>query len=238
MTTKLKTILVGAGALVLAILVGLGIYGAAQHKSYLISKGKAEALEIQYRDYEKTAKSEIASLTAQGANWKDARDAALAAVASAEQGKAATQAALDAEKARTKLLTADLLAGQINARIGINQALPVANGTFSLTRPGAENTLNVFLDGEGFKEKLKAESLVSENLRSAINSSQHENDTLGQRLSITQTELTKSVAAWDATKDTLKHLERSILGTKIKTFAVGVGVGAVAIIILHLCKVI
>jgi hypothetical protein len=238
MPTKIKGYLIAAGALVLVIMIGLGIYGAAEHKSYLISKGKAEALTTQFNEYEKQAQSQIASLTAQGENWKDATDAALSAAAAAGKQTAVIQAALEAEKARTKLLTADLLAGQINARIGINQLLPIASGSFSLTRPGAENTLNIFLDGEGYYKKLQAESLVSENLRSAVNSSQHDNDTLGQRLTIRETELTKSVAAWDATKETLGHLEKSILGTKIKSWAVGIGTGAVAVIVLHLLKII
>jgi hypothetical protein len=224
MSTKLKSCLAAAGALVLAIFIGLGIYGSAQHRAYLESKGKAEALTQQYRDYELIAKKAIVDLTIESANWKAAQEAALAAAESAGKQTAIITAALEAEKARTKTLPPDILAGNINLRIGPNECLPVANGSFSLTRYGVENTLNIFLDGEGYNEKLKAESLVSENLRSAYSSSQHENDTLGQRLSIRETELSNCIALKDATSDTLKHLERAQFGLKVKTIVITAGV--------------
>jgi hypothetical protein len=51
-------------------------------------------------------------------------------------------------------------------------------------------------------------------------------------------EIKTNKAGWASADETLKHLERSILGTKIKTFAIGLGVGGTIVLILRLTGII
>lgn len=238
MTTKLKTIFVAAGGILLLALAIIAIYATGQHRAYLISKGESVVLEQQFKDYRLTSEKEKTALTAEAIRTTAEKDAAIARANAASLKAGEIQSKLDAATALTAALPADVLSGQINARIGVNQSCPIMNGTFSFTRPGAESTLNLFLTGEASASKYAAERTVSSNLRDALTAADAGTVNVSARLSITETELTKCVAAKDATASALKHLEHSILGTKIKNFAIGVGVGAATVTVLHLLKVI
>ena len=238
MTTNLKTILIAIAGAILAALIGFVWYGGAEHAAYVQSKAQSAILTKQYSDYVASAKVALDKAKEDGQKWHDQAIANQTAADVAEQKIPAIQAALDAERARTKTLTPDALAGAVNLRIGANQSLPVANGTFSFTRPGAESTLNLFLQGEAAANKYAAEQIVSSDLRSAIDSSKHELDALGQRLTLVQGEYDLALPAWQADKNSLKFLERSILGLRIKTFVEGGIVFSVALTILHLTKII
>lgn len=235
---KLKAIFVSVGALVALVLAALVIYSTGQRKSYLTAKGEAAVLEKQFADYRLEADKAKAILTAEFATLTAEKNAALTAALNASLKAGEIQARLDAEQALTAALPADVLSGRINARIGVNQSVPIMNGTFSFTRPGTESTLNIFLEGEASASKYAAERTVTASLRDAVNASEKEVGNLGQRLYISETELDKAVAAWGADKDALKHLERSILGTKIKNLAIGAGAGVVIVTVLHLTGIV
>jgi hypothetical protein len=233
MTPKLNTYLVVALAVVLAIIAGLGIYGTAQRKAYLEAKGAAAVLEKQYVEYSTAAESQLASIAVAYSKAKAEKDAALAAATVAKNAQVAIQSALDAEKAKTHALPPDSLSGAINTRIGANQSWPTEGGVFTFTRPGTESVLNRFLNGEASESKYQAGEVVTVNLRAAIDAAERGTASISGQLTLTKGELDKCVAAKDANAEALKHLERSILGTKIKTFVVGAGVGAATLAVLH-----
>ena len=236
--TKLNQALVGLVALIVLIAGGLMIYGTAERKAYLQAKGEAIVLNQQFKDAQADAAKQIAALTVAYNTAQADKDAALAAANAAENGQVAIQAALDALKALTAAMPPDTLSGAINQRIGAAQSWPTAGGVFTFTRKGAESTLNVFLDGEASASKYHAEQLVTMNLHTAIDAAEQASVSLGSRLTLTQGELDKAVAAWGATQSALSHLEHSILGTKIKTFVIGAGTGALALYALHILKVL
>lgn len=236
--TKTNQILIAIVALIALLAGGLMIYSGAQKRAYLIAKGEAAVLEKQFADYRAEADKAKAILTAEFKTLTAEKNAAIAA-ANASAGQAVIiQAALDAEKAKTHALPPDGLSSTINQRIGANQSWPTEGGVFTFTRPGTEGVLNRFLDGEASEGKYQAEAVVTTNLRAAIDAAERGTAAISKSLTLTQGELDKCVAAKDATQDALSHLEHSILGTKIKNFAIGAGVGAVAVTVLHLLKVI
>ena len=232
-----KTIAI-IGGIVLAILSAIVVYSGHEHKLYLEAKGASAVLTADFVSYQTNAKTIIASLTAEAAQLLTAKNAAIDKANAAELSKDKIAADLAALQAQTALLPPNALAANINTRLGANQTLPIAAGGFSLTRPGAESALNLFLAGEADASRYKAEQTVSLNLRVALDASERESGNLGQRLSLTTGELDRAVKAWDADKDALTHLEHSILGTRIKAFAWGAGTGAVTVAILHILKVI
>jgi hypothetical protein len=219
--SKTTQILVAIVAFIALLAGGLMIYSGAQHKAYLISKGESAVLEKQFADYRLTSEKEKTALTAEAIRTTAEKDAAIAAANAADASKAAIQSALDAEKAKTAAMPADTLSGNINQRIGAGQSWPTAGGVFTFTRPGTESVLNRFLDGEASEGKYQAEMIVTLNLRTALGKSEGGAANLGTRLTLTQGELDKCVAAKDANAKALSHLEHSITGTAIKNLAIG-----------------
>jgi hypothetical protein len=227
-------------AIILTILAGLAgalvWYGNNQRQAYLEAKGAAAVLTRQYEDYRAQAEKQRAQLQAEAAQARSEKAAALDRAQALETDKDRLTAALTAEKAKVAALPPDALAGSINLRIGAGLSWPMGGGLFSFTRPGAEGVLTRFLQGEADAAGYKAEKSISANLRTAISAAEREAGNLGQRLYITTNERDKAVLAWDADKAALKSLERAILGTKVKTFLIGAGVGAAAVIILNLVR--
>jgi len=232
-TTRILAIILA----ILAALAGAAVwYGNNQRRAYLEAKGAASVLAKQYQDYK--AKSDPIILTLQEQSAKDRADklAAVERANAAEASKDRLSADLSAEKAKTAALTPDALSGSISLRVGAGEITPNQGGLYIFTRRGAESVLNLILDGEGYAKQYQAERTVSTNLRAALNAADHEASNLSQRLYITTNERDKAVLAWDADKAALKSLERSILGTKVKTFLIGAGAGAAAVIIFNLVR--
>lgn len=238
MTAKLKAYAAAAGVVLALIMVVLVLYGNEQRRAYLQEKGAAAVLEKQFKEYVLEVDKAKTILTGEFVALTAEKQAALIKANDAENAKVAIQAALDAEKAKTTALPPDTLVGNINQRIGANMSWPTGGGVFTFTRPGTENVLNRFLDGEASEGRYQAEQAVTVNLRAAIDAAERGTANVSKQLALTEGELDKCIAAKDANADALKHLERSILGRQIKTFAIGAGAGAVTVIALHLLKVI
>jgi hypothetical protein len=238
MNAKLKGVLIAAGGLLVIIAVGFVIWGQWNHKQYLIEKGQAIVLKQQFDLYKANAEKIEADLTAQAVILLAEKNAAIDAADKASAKAGQIQAALDIEIAKTAALQPDALSGNINQRIGAGQSWPTAGGVFSFTRPGTEATLNLFLTGESSAAKYQSEQVVSTNLRVALGKSEAETGNIGQRLTLTQTELDKLGLAYGAQGNSLKYLERSIVGVRIKTFVEGAVIGAAVVTVLHLVKVI
>jgi hypothetical protein len=236
--TKTTQVLIAIIAILALFAGGLMIYSGHEKKLYLIDKGKAQVLAKEYADYKASAEPQIVALTTASAKAKADKEAALAAAVVAENAKAAIQSALDAEKAKTHALPPDALSGAINTRIGANQSWPTEGGVFTFTRPGTESVLNRFLNGEASESKYQAEAVVTVNLRAAIDAAERGTASISGQLALTAGERDKAIAAWGATGDALKHMERAQFGLGLKHYVIGAGVGAAVLVILHVFKVI
>ena len=235
---SLKTILIAAGALILAILTGLVIYGGVEHKAAIVSKAEENVL-----------KSQLATLTATTAAKDKERDAAITASEAVKQAalkkaedehraRLKSDADRDAAIAQTKTLPDDSLSGNINLRIGAGASHPTAAGVFSFTRPGTESTLNYFLTGEAAESARDSAIKEAADNKTAFDSCQDQRKQDALKLvdkdsiiDLTNTALAKS-------DDAYRHLNNSIFGLKIKTFVEGGIVFSVALTILHLTKII
>ena len=221
--TKTTQALIALAALLVLALGGFVAYGNGQRKAYLEAKGAAAVLEKQYAEYQAAAGKEKAALELEAEKWRADKDAALIAAHNAEISQAMTQARLDAQLALTASLPPDALSGNINQRIGANQSWPTEGGVFTFTRPGTENVLNRFLTGEASESKYQAEAVVTVNLRAAIDAAERGTASISGQLALAAGERDRAIAAWGATGDALKHLERAQFGTKIKYAAYGAG---------------
>ena len=92
------------------------------------------------------------------------------------QEKSALRKALFAEKAKVKQLADDLLAMAFNNRVGQGELTLLQSGLFSLKRPGAENAVQLFIDGEYCQAELKREKEVTSLLRREIVSWENTNN--------------------------------------------------------------
>jgi hypothetical protein len=236
MTAQIKRALVIAGLVVAAILAGLVVYGNYQHVMYQQGLGASKTLTAEYNAYKSNAETAIAAKNAEIAQAAKDKLDALAQANAAAQSQAATQAELNRLKAETAALPPDALSGKINAFIGDNQTRPTADGRFSFTRPGADNTLNIFYERDAYQIQNGAYQAETLNLRTAISKSDLIIADWTQKYTLKDGEYQKALAAWSADKDALKHLSRSIFGRQVKTFIIGAGAGAAAVIIYTLVK--
>jgi hypothetical protein len=236
MTAQIKRALVIAGLVVAAILAGLVVYGNYQHVMYQQGLGASKTLTAEYNAYKSNAETAIAAKNAEIAQAAKDKLDALAQANAAAQSQAATQAELNRLKAETAALPPDALSGKINAFIGDNQTRPTADGRFSFTRPGADNTLNIFYERDAFKAQYSTEQSVSQSYRLALDKSDAIILDQEQKYTLKDGEYQKALAAWSSDKDALKHLQRSIFGLRTKSFLIGAGIGAAAVIIYNLIK--
>jgi hypothetical protein len=223
---------------VIALVVALGGWGYLEHKAYVAAKAKAGVLTAEFNDYQKQAEAIKANLEAEAVKLLAAKSAAIDAALASEQTKAQAIAERDAALAKIKALPDNDLSGAINLRIGVGLSWPVADGTFSITRYGAESVLSRFIAGEANASLYAAERSVTTNLRQALVASESESGNLGQRLYLTRGELSRAVKAWAADTSALKHLERSIIGRTVTTAVVSVGVGFAVAWGLHVAGVL
>jgi hypothetical protein len=228
MTSKQKAYAALIAFAFICVIGGAIIYGNHQRDAYLQAKGEAKAKSEALEAYKKGADAQIAALSSDIANLTKQRDAAIAQANDANGQKTAIQLKYEALKRETASLPADALSSNLNARLGTGETWPTAGGLFSFTRPGAERTLNLFLDGDEARGKLEASEKESASLRSALSLSAGETAAWRDKYSLKDGELTRTVEAWTATKDALRHLERSIPGRKLKSFIYGTAVGVIA----------
>ena len=236
MTAKLRNIIYASGLAVVLIIASLIVYGNYQHSQYLKSKGASAALTAEYKAYKSTADLGILSLQNENAALRVEKTAALSAANSAAQHGLALQIEIDHLKTLTAALSPDGISAKINERIGTGSIVPTAGGLYICTRPGAEATLNRFLDGEGFASKYESEKAVSLNLRAALDAAERMEANSDNAFYLKTQEYNRAILAWNADKDTLRHLERSILGRRVKSFIIGAASGAAAMLIYQLAK--
>lgn len=236
--SKIKSWAIGGSAIVVILLAILGWYGAAQRAAYLKASGAATLYAEKYKASLEKANTEIAALLASTAAAETQKQAALAAAAAERALRVKADAERDGIIAKTKALPDDTLSSAINLRIGEDESKPIASGVFSFTRPGAENTLNLFISGE----------TAATDRDSAIREAAHNADSLAlcetQRgnlaaeIKTTADERDLAKLGWDKEAEALSHLEKSIFGRTVKVAVISAGVGAGLVLILHLCGVI
>jgi hypothetical protein len=183
-------------------------------------------------------KIETAALKALNTALQAEKQTALDKAAAEAAGRTKAEKERDAAIALTKALTDDALSGAINLRIGAGQSKPMASGVFSFTRPGTESTLNIFIAGETAVTARDSALRESANNKTALDKCEEQRKNDAKVIEDGKAEIKTNKAGWKTADDNLAHLEHSILGTKIKTFAIGVGVGAAIIEGLKLLGII
>ena len=236
MTAKLRNTLITAAA-ILAVVVGVLIaWGQAEHRAALKWKGASSALTAEHAAYVKQAEPLIASLQSENVTLKQIANSAVSKADTLEATIADQDAAISHLKALTAALPPDSLTGQINQRIGTGSIVPTAGGLYICTRPGAEATLNRFIDGEGYRTKYETEKAANLNLRAAVDAAEQQAANSAQAFTLKDGEYQRALAGWDADKDALRHLERSILGRRTKSFITGAALGVASVLIFQLAK--
>jgi Arc/MetJ family transcription regulator len=233
MTATIKKYLIIAGIAIAAIISGLIVYGNYQRALYVQSVGASKVLTAEYNALKKTSDAAILAKTQEINALIKEKQAAIADANKHALGEAVIQSKYEALKRETASLPADALSRNINARIGSGNSWPTAGGLFSFTRSGVDNTLNLFLDGEGYKAKFENERGVSLNLRAAVDAAEREGVALIAKYDLKDGEYMAAVAAWDADKESLSHLRKSILGRRVKSFIIGGAIGVVTGIIIY-----
>lgn len=234
MTPKIKSALVIAAAALAVVVTGLILYGQAERRSALRWRGAADALTREYQSYRVRSDAELAALRKQQAAAEAEKKHALEAAAVAEKKHAVIQSDLQQLQALTASLSPDDLSGHINQRIGTGSIVPNAGGLYICTRAGAEAVLNHLLTGEAWQARYQAETVVSSNLRLAVDASERETAAIASRLTITRGALDRALAAWDADRLAYTHLARSIAGRQTKSFVAGAVVGIAAVLVFQL----
>ncbi|MCK9600081.1 MAG: hypothetical protein M0R06_13635 [Sphaerochaeta sp.] len=236
MTAKLRATLISAAAIV-AVVVGIVIaWGQAEHRAALKWKGASAALASEYNAYVKQAEPVIAGLQVQNAALQKDANAAISKADTLESTIAEQDAAISHLKTLTAALSPDGLSAKINERIGTGSIVPTKGGLYICSRAGAEATLNRFIDGEGYRTKYETEKAAVWNLRAALDAAEQQAANSAQAFTLMQGERDRALVAWDADKDALRHLERSILGRRTKSFIIGAATGAAAMLIYQLAK--
>lgn len=233
MTSKQKGIIAIVAFVVVCIIGGAIIYGGAQYRKYQQAVGASKALTAEYEAYKAEAKKLQAGLTASINDLEKQRLAALEQAALANAKQADIQAQYDKLKGETAALPPDALSGAINVRIGADQSRPTANGLFSFSRVGTDRTLNLFLDGEAASLSLEASVVEAASLRSAVSLAAGIANDWAKRFEIQGVEYGKAIKAWDADRDALTHLRRSIFGRRVKSFITGAAAGVAAVLIYN-----
>jgi len=233
MTPKIKSALVIAAAALAVVVTGLILYGQAERRSALRWRGAADALTREYQSYRVRSDAELTALRKQQAAAEAEKKHALEAAAEAEKKHALIQSDLKQLQALTASLSPDDLSGHINQRIGTGSIVPNAGGLYICTRAGAEAALNRFLDGEGYRTKYETEKAVTLNLRAALDAAEQQAANSDNAFTLKDQELKRALKAWDADKQVIKHLERSIIGRRVKSFVIGAGAGALTLAVLH-----
>jgi len=236
MTAKLRATLIAAAA-ILAVVIGIVIaWGQAEHRAALKWKGASAALASEYNAYVKQAEPVIAGLQVQNAALQKDVNAAISKADTLESTIAEQDAAISHLKTLTAALSPDGLSAKINERIGTGSIVPTKGGLYICSRAGAEATLNRFIDGEGYRTKYETEKAAVWNLRAALDAAEQQAANTAQAFTLMQGERDRALVAWDADKDALRHLERSILGRRTKSFIIGAATGAAAMLIYQLAK--
>ncbi len=233
MTPKQKAIIAAVVACILAIGAGVVIYANGQHRKYLEAVGASAILTEQYNTFKAQADAAIVAKNAEIAEAVKAKDAAIEKANAAHAQQAVIQAKYNALKGETAALPATDLIIHINARIGSGNSWPTAGGLFSFTRVGAENTLNLFLDGESAIKQGAEYLLEISGLRSAVSIALTEIKIRDEKYALRDGEYVALWAAFDMQDKAMTHLRRSLFGRRLKSFAIGAGVGIVAGAIIY-----
>ena len=236
MTAKLRATLIAAAA-ILAVVIGIVIaWGQAEHRAALKWKGASAALASEYNAYVKQAEPVIAGLQVQNAALQKDVNAAISKADTLESTIAEQDAAISHLKTLTAALSPDGLSAKINERIGTGSIVPTKGGLYICSRAGAEATLNRFIDGEGYRTKYETEKAAVWNLRAALDAAEQQAANSDNAFTLKDQELKRALKAWDADKQVIKHLERSIFGRRTKSFIIGAATGAAAMLIYNLAK--
>lgn len=236
MTAKLRNTLITAAA-ILAVVVGIIIaWGQAEHRAALKWKGASSALTAEHAAYVKQAEPLIAGLQEQNAALQKDINSAISKADTLESTIADQDAAIAHLKALTAAMPPDSLTGQINQRIGPGSITHTAGGLYIFSRAGAEATLNRFIDGEGYRTKYETEKAVVWNLRAAVDAAEQQAANSAQAFTLKDGEYRRALAGWDADKQVIKHLERSIIGRRLKSFITGAALGVASVLIFQLAK--
>jgi hypothetical protein len=236
MTAKLRATLIAAAA-ILAVVIGIVIaWGQAEHRAALKWKGASAALTAEHAAYVKQAEPLIAGLQSENVTLKQIVNSAISKADTLESTIAEQDAAIAHLKALTAALPPDSLTGQINQRIGPDSIVHTAGGLYICSRAGAEATLNRFIDGEGYRTKYETEKAVVWNLRAAVDAAEQQAANSAQAFTLKDGEYQRALKGWDADKQVIKHLERSIFGRRTKSFITGAALGVASVLIFQLAK--
>ena len=236
MTAKLRNTLITAAA-ILAVVIGIIIaWGQAEHRAALKWKGASAVLTAEHAAYVKQAEPLIASLQSENVTLKQIANSAVSKADTLESTIAEQDAAISHLKTLTAALSPDGLSAKINERIGTGSIVPTKGGLYICSRAGAEATLNRFIDGEGYRTKYETEKAAVWNLRAALDAAERMAANSAQAFTLKDGEYQRALAGWDADKQVIKHLERSMFGRRTKSFIIGAATGAAAMLIYNLAK--
>ena len=236
MTAKLRNTLITAAA-ILAVVIGIIIaWGQAEHRAALKWKGASAVLTAEHAAYVKQAEPLIASLQSENVTLKQIANSAVSKADTLEATIADQDAAISHLKALTAAMPPDSLTGQINQRIGTDSIVHTAGGLYICSRAGAEATLNRFIDGEGYRTQYETEKAANLNLRAALGAAERIAANSAQAFTLKDQEYQRALAGWEADRQVIKHLERSILGRRLKSFITGAALGVASVLIFQLAQ--
>lgn len=226
------------GAVVIATWAVLILLARSNHTKYLESKGAEKVIRQEYADLKLKSDADIIKLQESSAKAEQEKQAALQEKIKEQRAREKAEAERDAEKAKTAALPDDELSGAINLRIGAGQSRPTGAGNFTFMRPGTERTLNLFIDGETTARNYESAKVEIKKTEDALRATETQRDNARAEIVSKDDLLEKATEGWTEADRGKKLLERSILGIKIKTFAIGFGLGGATVFGLHLAGVI
>jgi len=236
MNPKIERALIVTVAIIAVIVTGIIIWGKAEYRGYTRAKAEADVLTAQYEAKAKQADLAILTLQREAVILRTEKKRALENAALHEQDAALAHAEAERQKALTAALPPDSLTGQINQRIGPDSIVHTAGGLYICSRAGAEATLNLFLDGDGYRTKYETEKADSLNLRAALDAAERMAANSDNQRLLIQGKYDAAILAWSADVAALRHLERSILGRRTKSFITGAALGVASVLIFQLAR--
>lgn len=236
MSPKIERALVVTVAIIAVIVIGIVIWGKAEYRGYIKAKAESNVFTAQYEAKAAQAETMILALQRESAILRAEKQRALDNADLHEADAAKARAETERLKAQTAAMSPDGLSDQINLRIGTGAITPTAGGLYICSRAGTEAILNRFLDGEGYLSQYESEKAANLNLRAATDAAERMAANSAQAFTLMQGERDRALVAWDADKQVIKHLERSIVGRRLKSFVIGAAVGVASVLIFQLAK--
>jgi hypothetical protein len=233
----MKVFLTKFGIIILVAVAVLG-GGFAWFKNHQYGKlwDEHTALQALQKEKEKVIKEKDAFITALKETQKESEKkeaALLEQINGLEAEKVKDRIALATEKEKTKQLTNSEIASKIGTYIGGTNIAELSTGLFSLTRPGADNTYNKFLDLTACQKQLETtETQLSKALGSTAECDNAKNALIGQ-VTVLEQQKKELWEGWDLCKLDTKNLTKLVKVAKWKGRIQGlVGGGIIALAVI------